>query len=142
MTNQTILTSDDILFLNKLRSRNKSSMEFTILRIEPVEEDLVLFQSEPPLHLRKRIKNMLVHNFISIGEIARLCENAASNNMIYEAWLDSALDNVYMVSRSLCPADKDRLIAYFKNYHEIENEEDLRNMATEAINEAMEAMYG
>lgn len=135
------LTSSDVEYLEKLKLWLRSSMEFTVLDVAPSEDDLIFLVKELPVWLSgKPPKN----RFVTLGEMVKLCEDAASNKMIYEAWVNSALNNVYSALRALNIDDGNRLIAFFKTYHGLGDvdEDEMENEAREAIREAQQALYG
>jgi hypothetical protein len=136
----SLLTEDDKLFLSNLQSWMRSSMEFSILGIQPKDSDLVRIDGKlsPSLALKLGQKSA----FVSLGELRQLSEDSAQNGMIYEAWMDSALQNAYIFSKPLQTEDAFRFIAYFKAYHEIDNEQALAAGAREALDRARQELYG
>lgn len=131
----------DLEFLEKMKRWLRSSMEFSVSGIEPKEDDLVFLYTEFPV----RLSGTLVKNtFYTLGEIVSLCEESACNTMIYEAWVDDALRNIYSASNALNLEDRDRLISFFKIRHDIfgVDEEELSIEAGVAIREAQIALYG
>lgn len=136
----SLLTEEDTLFLNNLQSWIRSSMEFSILGIESKDADLVRIDGKLSPYLTLKLgKNA---TFASLGKLRQLCEESAQNGLIYEAWLHSGLQNAYIFSKPLSTGDGPRFIAYFKAYHEIENEEALAAEASEAIDCARQQLYG
>jgi len=135
---ESLLTDDDIAYLDKLKTWVRSSLEFAVLRKTPNEGDLVFLRCELPIFLRGKPSD----KFMTLSELVKICEDSASNQMIYEAWVNSALDNAYSAARSLSEDDGNRFIAYFKAYHDIDNEDALADEAYEAIEDARRALYG
>ena len=135
---ESLLTDDDIVYLDKLKAWVRSSLEFAVLRKTPGEGDLVFLRCELPIFLRGKPSD----KFVTLGELVKLCEDSASNQMIYEAWVNSALDKAYSAARSLSEDDGDRFVAYFKAYHNIDDEGALADEAHEAIEDARRALYG
>lgn len=79
---------------------------------------------------------------ITISEAIEVCEKSASNGMIYEAWLQSALENIYAISKALSEKDGIKLVETFKALHGIEDECGLASQAREALNDAYNDLYG
>ena len=134
----SLLTESDIAYLDKLRLWIRGSLEFSVLNVKPVESDLVNINEEVPLFFKNKVRN----GFISLGEMVGVCEDAGINHMIYESWLQSVLDNIYSFSRCMGEDDFERLLDYFKRYHGIESERALAEEAQEALDDAMQALYG
>lgn len=138
-TRASLLTEEDKFFLSNLQSWMRSSMEFSILGIQPRDADLVRIDGK----LSPYLALMLGTNacFISLGELREICEDSAQNKLIYEAWLHSGLMNAYIFSKPLNTGDARRFIDYFKIYHEIDDEEGLAELATTVLHEAAENLY-
>jgi hypothetical protein len=98
-------------------------LEFTILGTQSADTDFIWGETT---------------GFITMAALRDKCESFAVNSCIYEAWLLDSLKNAYRFSKSPCPNDAIRFITYFKQYHEIENEDALALDAADAIREAME----
>ena len=135
---KSLLTNEDIVYLDKLKAWLRSSLEFAVLRKTPSEGDLVFLRCELPFFLRGQSSD----KFVTLGELVKICEDSASNQMIYEAWVNSALDNAYSAARALSGDDGDRFISYFKAYHDIDDEGALADEAHEAIEDARRVLYG
>jgi len=136
---ESLLTEDDIVYLGKLKAWVRSSLEFAVMRKRPSEGDLVFLRCELPIFLRGKKPS---YKFVTLGDLVKICEDSASNQMIYEAWVNSALDNAYSAVRALSEDDGNRFITYFKAYHDIDNEDALADEAYEAIEDARRALYG
>ena len=119
---QSLLTAEDICYLETLQSWLRRSLEFKILGQPPIDTDFVWGPST---------------GFITMAALREKSESTAANSSIYEAWLLDSLRNAYRFSKSLCPDDTVRFITYFKQFHEIDNESELASAAAEAIREAM-----
>lgn len=127
-----------MVYLSALKQRLRDALEFTFLKIPPIGSDLVMPVHQLPFFLQPKAGEQ----FLTLADLTHLCETFASNRMIYEAWVSSALDNVYAAATALSPEDSRRLISYFKACHDITDETDLAEAAGEAIQEAREALYG
>lgn len=135
----SLLTEDDKRFLSELQSWIRSSMEFSILDIQPKDADLVRIDGKLSPYMSLILGKSA--SFISLGDLRQLCEKAAQNGSIYEAWMHSSLQNAYIFSKPLNPGDAQRFLAYFKAYHEIEDEQALAVQAREAIDDAHQNLY-
>jgi hypothetical protein len=133
---ESYLTESDITFLAQYRLWIRASLEFQLLNVTPVADDLVWLKST------SACPYVGIGGFISLADLVLRCECSAGNKMIYEAWLTDALLKVYRAARCLDEADGDRLIAYFKSYHEIQDEADLVAEAVRAIEEVRTDLYG
>jgi len=135
---EKLLTESDIAYLNDLRLWIRGSLEFSVLGVKPVESDLVKINGKVPFSFEKKVGQGL----LTIEKIVKLCEAAGQNSMIYEPWLQSVLDNIYSFSRCMNGDDFERLLGFFKRYHGIESERALDEEAQEALDDAMQALYG
>ena len=135
------MTSSDIEYLENYRGWFRSSMEYTVFNAPPSKEDPVFLANDLPVWLSGRLQGS---RFVTLGEMVMLCENSASNKLIYEAWVNSALEHAYSASSALNHDDGKRFIAFFKASHGIKdrNENDLASESSEAVSHAYQAIYG
>lgn len=136
---QSLLTDEDIKYLDDLQAWIRNSMEFSILRYPPADTDLVFIKDSSIPYLRLSVGRL---KFVSLGELRDLSENLVQQSTIYEVWLHHALNNAYRFSRALCAEDANRFMHYFKSYHEIVDEDALAYEAETAIREARQALFG
>jgi hypothetical protein len=136
---QSLLTHEDIEFLDQLQARLRCAMEFSILRREPIDTDLVLIKNTSIPYLRLSLGKL---KFVSLGVLRELCENLVQQSTIHEVWLGYVLENAYRFSKALPEDDALRFIYYFKAHHGIVDESVLAQDAREAINEARKALFG
>lgn len=129
---EEILTESDREFLSLHREWARALMTFALLKTPLKPTDLVFINRDPDLDLPFSLP---VRDFVSLEVLVWKCEAAAKNRMIYEAWLADALLNAYRVARHMYPADAERFLAYFKQYHEIADEEQLARDALNAVAE-------
>ena len=130
-TERNLLTDDDMVFLENIKAWMRTSSG------APRESDLVFLCRELSFSPRP-----VSNRFVTLGELVTLCNDNAGNRMIYEAWLSSALDNIYSASAALNKEDGYRLIALFKAIHGINSEDSLALEASEALEDARQALYG
>lgn len=137
---ESLLTTEDIVYLDKFKKWVRSSLEFIVLGKIPSEDDLVYLQNDNPINLKEKNSD----KFLTLGEISQICEKSASHNLVYEAWLSEVLNNAYRVANSLNDDDCERLIVFIKINHGVEGkgEGELIDDAYEAIRDAHRALYG
>jgi hypothetical protein len=140
-----LLNATDVLFLEKYRAWIKASLEYSINNAVPCDDDLVSihWKSGSLIHFLG-VDRFPYEDFISLKELIEICEDFATNSSIYEAWLNSVLQNVYALASGLNLQDGERLIKYFKTCQGIENIDDeyIECEAQSAIQDAREALYG
>lgn len=136
---RSLLTDEDIKYLDELQVWIRNSMEFSIVKYTPVDTDLVFIKDSSIPYLRLSVGKL---KFVSVGTLRGLCENLVQQSCIYEVWLHHALNNAYRFSRALCAEDTNRFMHYFKSYHEIVDEDALVHEAETAIREARQALFG
>lgn len=136
---QSLLTDEDIKYLDDLQVWIRNSMEFSILQYPPSDTDLVFIKNSSIPYLRLSVGKL---KFVSLGTLRDLCESLVQQSCIYEVWLHHALNNAYRFSRALCEEDANRFIHYFKTYHGIVDEDALVYEAETAIREARQALFG
>ena len=116
------LTEEDIEFLDSYKAWLKESLAFSFGRKAPSQNDLVVTK--------------VGCEFVTIGELMSWCEKSATNKMIYEAWLDDVLNNIYSTANTLHGTDGERLLAYFKSHYSVDDPDALSSEASAAITEA------
>ena len=133
---ESCLTVSDRAFLENFRVWIRASMESQILYTPSQPHDLVFVKSNSPQ------PPTAGGDFVSLSELVWRCEHYAGHTLIYEAWLAEALLGAFRVARSLNEDDGKRFIAYFKSYHQIDDEAELAKEAILAVSEASKCLYG
>ena len=135
---ETLLLDEDIEYINKLGAWIKSSLEYSVFCSSQLGNDVLLIRDIPPCSLFFGKFNCC---FVSLNEAIDVCEELALNRMIYEAFLDSALENAYTLSNMMDTCDAERFISYFKIHHHIVDEDLLSEKAAESIKESSKLLY-
>jgi len=133
---KTLLTDEDTTFLEHLRIRVQGALEFSLLGLAPTANDRIALERPCP-YISKGKK---AGSLLTMKDALAMCEAKASNRMVYEAWLESVMDNVHLLAMSLSHDDGCRLMAYFTATYGAQPDE-IRAESRSALWEAAQALY-
>jgi len=133
---KTLLTDEDRKYLEGLKIRVQGLLEFSLLGLTPGSNDRIVLERPCPYIA----KDMKAGSLLTMEEALALCQAVASNRMIYEAWVESVMDNVHLMVASLGHDDGRRLMAYFNAQYGADPAE-IRVESRSALWEAARALY-
>lgn len=137
LKDKSYLLEDDETFIIDIQQWVRSSLSFSLLGRPAELSDLLFVNDNLPSRFGVNLKG-----FISIKSLITIAEDNASNQMIYEAWLDDAFRNINVICTHLNFDDAKRLTECFKQGHGINDESQLFWDAQLSLKEARLALYG